>query len=104
MAAPWNPPVKGEDFETVLSVNDLSDPGSHKSSPTIAAGDFQVSKDNGAYANLATLPTVSPAGTEDIVIQLSATEMTADKVKVRGKDQTDPKEWADIKLVILTTA
>jgi hypothetical protein len=104
MAAPYNPPVKNEDFICYIALEDLNVPGNFKSSPTIAAGDFQVSKDGGAFANLTTLPTVGPAASEMVAITLSATEMNADNVVVRCKDQTSPKEWADLIFNIVTTA
>ena len=104
MAAPYNPPVKNEDFKLRIAVENMSSAGSFKSSPTIAAGDFQVDKDGGGFANLSTLPSVSPAGTQAILIELSSTEMNADVVTIRGVDQTTPKEWADIVICIPTTA
>lgn len=61
MAAPYNPPVKNEEFNVRISLEDYANPGNFKSSPTIAAGDFKVDKDGGGLTNLATLPTVSPA-------------------------------------------
>lgn len=103
MAAPYNPPKKNEDFLFYIALEDVENPGSFKSSPTIAAGDFQVSKDGGAFANLSTLPTVGPASSEMILISLSATEMNADNVVIRCKDQTSPKEWADSIISIPTT-
>jgi len=45
MAAPYNPPVKNEDFKVRIALSDYAIPGSYKSSPTIAAGDFKVDKD-----------------------------------------------------------
>ena len=104
MAAPYNPPVKNEDFKLRIAVENMSSAGSFKSSPTIAAGDFQVDKDGGGFANLSTLPSVSPAGTQAILIELSSTEINADVVTIRGVDQTTPKEWADIVICIPTTA
>jgi hypothetical protein len=104
VAAPWNPPVRAEDFSFRIAVEDYANPGNFKSSPTVAAGDFQVSKDGGAFANLNTLPTVEPAATRWIEVILSATEMTADSVIVQWVDQTSPKEWADGGICILTTA
>ncbi len=61
MAAPYNPPVKNEDFAVRICLADMSTPGSLKSSPTIAAGDFKVDKDGGGLTNLSTLPAVDPA-------------------------------------------
>jgi hypothetical protein len=104
MAAPYNPPVKNEDFVCFIALEDFAIPGTFKSSPTIAAGDFQVSKNGGAFANLTTLPSVAPASSEMVQISLSATEMNTDNVVVRCKDQTTPKEWADFIFNIVTTA
>lgn len=103
MAAPYNPPKRGEDCLFYVAVEDFFSPGNFKSSPTIASGDFQVSKDGGSFANLTTLPSVGPASSQMILISLSATEMTADNVVVRGVDQTSPKEWSDIIISIPTT-
>jgi hypothetical protein len=102
MAAPWNPPKRAEDFEIHIALEDYANPGNFKSTPTIAAGDFQISKDGAAYANLATLPVVEPASTHTVLIALSSTEMTADSVVVRAIDQTAPKEWSDFILSIPT--
>ena len=95
MAAPYNPPVKNEDFQIQISLEDFSNPGRIKTTPTIAAGDFKVSKDGGALANLTTLPSESPAGSGLVTIALSSTEMNADVVTVRWIDQTTPPEWSD---------
>lgn len=103
MAAPYNPPVKNEEFKIRVSLSDMSNPGSYKSSPTLAAGDFKVDKDGGGLNNLATLPSVSPAAGVLVLIELSATEMNADVVTVVCIDQTSPKEWADLVFSIPTT-
>ena len=63
--------------------------------PTIAAGDFQVSKDGGSFVNLATLPTVEPAGSEVVKLSLSAADMQADDVVIRAKDQAG-NEWCTL--------
>lgn len=104
MAAPYNPPVKNEDFIIYIALEDMANPGSFKAAPTIAAGDFQVSKDGGAFANLSTLPAVTPAAGRAIKITLSSTEMNADVVFVQCVDQTSPKEWADYAFAIPTTS
>jgi hypothetical protein len=103
MAAPYNPPVKNEDFLIRISLEDQTLPGSFKASPTIAAGDFKVDKDGGGLTNLTTLPTVSPAASVLVLITLSATEMNADVVTLVCIDQTSPKEWSDFVVSIPTT-
>lgn len=104
MAAPYNPPVKGEDFICYITLADMSAPGALRVNPTIASGDFKVSKDGGTLTNLATLPSVEPSGSVMVKLTLSATEMTADNVTIVGVDQTATKEWADFSLNIVTTA
>lgn len=103
MAAPYNPPVKAEDFKIRVALADASNAPNFKASPTIAAGDFKVDKDGAGLTNLTTLPTVSPAGSVCVLIELSATEMNADVVTIVGVDQTNPKEWCDIVISIPTT-
>jgi hypothetical protein len=103
MAAPYNPPVKNEDFIIRISLADMGASGSFKSSATIAAGDFKVDKDGGGLTNLTTLPSVDPAASVLVKITLSATEMNADVVTIVGIDQTSPKEWADFVMSIPTS-
>jgi hypothetical protein len=104
MAAPYNPPTKGEDFKIRVQLRDMNVAGSFKAAPTIATGDFKVDIDGGGLTNLATLPTVSPAGSTWVVITLSASEMNGDVIAVQAIDQTVPKEWADWGLCIPTSA
>lgn len=104
MAAPYNPPVKGEDFVCFIALQSMTALGSYVAAPTIAAGDFKVSKDGGALANLATLPTNEPAGSIWVKVTLSSDEMNADNVALQGIDQTTAKEWADIAMNIVTIA
>jgi len=103
MAAPYNPPKKNEEFIFRLALEDMANPGSFKSNPTIAAADFNVwtdATDNGA---LDTTPTVSPASSIWVLITLSAAEMNGDVISLRAIDQTAPKEWADFAISIPTT-
>lgn len=104
MAAPYNPPVKNEDFIIRIALADMAARGSFKSNPTIASGDFKVDKDGGGLSNLGTLPSVDPSSTVLVKITLSSTEMNADVVTIVGIDQTSPKEWADFVLSIPTSA
>ena len=104
MAAPYNPPKKGEDFKVRIALRDSSDPRSFKSSPTLASGDFKIDKDGAGLNNLGTIPTVSPAAGVLVLVELSATEMTADVVTLVFIDQTSPKEWSDFVMSIPTTS
>lgn len=83
----------------VLVTKDAAD---FKSSPTLATGDVTISKDGGAFANLTTLPTVTPAAGTSVQVSLSATEATAARIAIRFIDQTSPKEWEDQEIIIET--
>ncbi len=64
----------------------------YQSNPTLAAADFRVSIDGGAYNELDALPTVSPAGDIQVEIVLSIAEMTGEVTTVKAKDAADD-EW-----------
>lgn len=72
-----------------------------KSSPALAAGDFKVSIDGGAFNNLTTLPTNTPGGTS-VKISLSAAEMTGDNIVVACIDAAGA-EWCDQYINIQTS-
>lgn len=103
MAAPYNPPVKNEEFKIRVGLASVATPGSFQSSPTIASGDWKVDIDGAGFNNLATLPTVSPAAGRAVLVELSASEMNGNVITVQGVDQTSPKEWTDFMLSIPTT-
>lgn len=102
--AAQNPPVNGVAFSVYIALQDMTNPGSYKANPTLAAGDAKVSIDGGALANLATLPAVGPAGSIWVLVTLSAAEMTGDNIAIQLIDQTNPKEWADYGFVVQTVA
>ena len=104
MAAPYNPPIKNEDFLIRISLEDFANPGNFKANPTIAAGDFKVDIDGGGLTNLATLASVSPAASVLVLVTLSAAEMNGDVITLVCIDQTSPKEWSDLVISIPTTA
>lgn len=66
---------------------------------TLATGDVKISKDNGAFVNIATLPTINGAWIE---VTLSATEMEADRIKVQIIDQTATKVFEDTGAILNT--
>lgn len=104
MAAPWNPPVKNQDFKFAMFLRSYVNPENFLTNPTLAAGDIQVSKDGGSWTNVTTLGSVSPASGMQVLQELSSTEMNADIVSVRFKDQTVPPEWCEEVFSIITTA
>ena len=75
-----------------------SSTGRMQSNPTLATGDVKISLDGGAFANLATLPVVTPTGSKAVRIVLSQAETNADNIVIIFSDQTDPPEWADLGL------
>ena len=93
--ATYQPAKRATAWVGYISLVDQSDTKKMKSNPTIAAGDFKVSKDGGALANLTTLPSVTPASSVMVKIDLSATEMTADNVTVVCIDAAGA-EWCDL--------
>lgn len=94
-------PIRGAAFDFVVGMGSPS-AAALITNPTIAAGDVQVSKDGGAYANITTLPSAYPSGSNTVLVSLSATEMEAEIVVVRFSDQTSTKEWTDTVVTILT--
>lgn len=86
-------PQRGIAYSFRVTLLDTLNPGRIKKNPTIAAGDFKVSLDNGTPTNLTTLPTEVPTSSGCVTVALTATEMTADKILVIW---SDPQfEWGD---------
>lgn len=79
-----------------------ADPTTYKTNPTIAAGDFKISKDGGAWAALTNTPTVIGADTM-VQFVLTATEMTADRVAIRWQDAAGA-EWIAGSITFYTAA
>ncbi len=92
-------PKKNTAYEFYLCLNDTEVQGAFKVNPTIVAGDFQVSIDGGAFANLATLPAVTPSGSASVKVNLSAAEMNGDKIVVKAIDAAND-EWDDVSTFI----
>jgi len=87
-------PVKGEAYTFFVSLSNTALPNEFQANPTLAAGDFQISKDGGAFANLATLPVVTPALSISVLVSLSAAEMNASKINIKMIDVSGA-EWED---------
>lgn len=68
-------PQRGRPYEFSLSLIATAT-GQLLASPPLASGDFTVAKDHGAFAALATLPAVAPAGSAIVRVQLTATEVS----------------------------
>lgn len=74
-----------------------------QANPTLASGDAKVSIDGGAFANLSTLPAVTPASGKAVKVTLSASEMNGDNITVLFSDAAGD-EWCDLIVNIQTTA
>jgi hypothetical protein len=96
------PPVKNSAY-TFRVYLFAQDDNQIQQTVTLAAGDFQSSGDGGAFGNLATLPSESPAGSGQILVSLSAGEMNYDEVTVRAIDASGA-EWHSAAFVIHTAA
>ena len=68
--------------------------------PTLAVGDVKVATDDGAPANIATLPVVDADFTKRVKVNLSASEMNGSKgVSILFSDASGD-EWRDVHVYI----
>ena len=101
--ATYVPPKRATEYIFYVMLRSQADTKLFQANPTLAAGDVKVSKDGGAFANLGTLPAVTPAGGRAVKVTLSAAEMTADNVVVQFVDAAGA-EWCDLAISIQTAA
>ncbi|KKN88758.1 hypothetical protein LCGC14_0246490 [marine sediment metagenome] len=87
-------PQKGVAYDFYVTLVSFADPSVFQTNPTLATGDFKISKDGGAFNNLATLPVVTPSGGKAVKVSLSATEMIVAKVFVLWIDVAG-NEWQE---------
>lgn len=96
-------PKKNTEFIFYAFLVDTANRPSFKANPTLAAGDVKVSTDGGAFANLSTLPAVTPAAGVAVKVTLSASEMNGDNIVVTFKDAAGG-EWDEVAFGIQTSA
>ena len=101
--ATYNPAKKNTEYIIYTALEDTANPGKFKTSPTLASGDFKVSIDGGALANLATLPTNTPSGSRMVKISLSAGEMNGDNITIVCVDAAG-SEWNELIFNLQTVA
>src|SRR3990167_8194143 len=89
-----NQPIKNQQFIFYASLSSQST-GQWQANPTLAAGDVKVATDDGAPANIGTLPVVDADFTKRIKVTLSASEMNGDNVTVIFSDAAGA-EWDDM--------
>lgn len=99
----YNTPKKNTAFKFYIGLVDQSNTKLLKANPTIASGDFKVSIDGGAFANLTTLPSANPASGRAVMVDLSAAEMNGDNIVVQCVDAAGA-EWCDQIINLQTTA
>jgi len=87
-------PKQGVAFTFYTELVDAADTTLFKANPTLAAGDAQISLAGGAFANLANLPTVAPAGGTQVKVELTAAEMAGVDRTVQFHDVVGG-EWLD---------
>lgn len=96
-------PKKATEFIFYVTLTSQSSRPDIQSNPTLASGDVTISKDGGAFANLATLPAVTPASGKGVKVTVSSTEMNADNVLIIFSDVAGD-QWDDVSILIQTTA
>ena len=96
-------PKKNTAFILYVSLVSQANTKIMQSTPTLAAGDFNVSTDGGSLGALATTPTVTPASSKMVKISLSAGEMNGDNITVVCSDAAGA-EWCDLVVNIQTSA
>jgi len=74
---------------------------SMQGNPTLAAGDFKIAIDDGAPANLATLPVVDADFTKRVKMVLSQAETNGDNLTIICADASGA-EWCDLTINIQT--
>lgn len=96
----YAPPKKNAEYIFYIGLRSQADSTILQANPTIAAGDFKVSIDGGAFANPATLPAVTPAAGKAVKVTLSAAEMNGDNISFYGSDAAGA-EWMDTPLICI---
>lgn len=96
------PPKKNVAFEFYVFLTSQADIKLFQVNPTLAAGDVKVSIDGGAFANLTTLPVVTPAGGRAVKVSMAQSEMNGDNIIIQFSDASGA-EWCDLGIVINTS-
>ena len=91
--------IKGEGLSFYTCLTSRAS-GQIQSNPTLAVGDAKVSKDGGAFANLTTLPVVTPAASTSVKVTLSDAEANADTILIVFQDAAGA-EWNDQFILLL---
>lgn len=76
--------------------------GNYRTSPTLAAGDVKKSLDGAAEGNIGTLPAVDGTNTRQVNVVIDNAELQGKRLRLLFADQTAPKEWDDLEIVLET--
>ena len=101
--ATFVPPKKNTSYTFYWALVSQADTKIFQANPTLAAGDVKVAIDDGAPANMTTLPVVDADFTKRIKVALSAAEMNGDNISIIFADAAGA-EWCDTSIDIQTTA
>lgn len=101
--ATYVPAKKNTAFITYVGLPSQANALTLQANPTLANGDVKVAIDDGAPANLATLPVVDGDFTKRVKVNLSAGEMNGDNITIIFSDAAGD-EWCDIIVNIQTAA
>lgn len=87
-------PIKGDPYTFTISLLSATT-GEVITDPTLDALDFFISTDDGAYTQLATTPTVTPASSEIVKISLTADEVGESYFAIKAEDFAGA-EWQKV--------
>lgn len=97
------PPKKNAAFIFYVALVSQADTKLLQANPTLASGDVKVSIDGAAFANLGTLPAVTPASGRAVKVTMANTEMNGDNIFVQFVDASGA-EWCDATFSFQTAA
>ena len=86
-----------------VSLASQSSSGTMQANPTLAAGDVKIAIDDGAPANLGTLPAVDADFTKRVKVTLSQAETNGDNLTIIFSDAAGD-EWCDLTINIPTSS
>ena len=95
------PAKKNTAYICYVGLPSQSNPLVLQANPTLAAGDVKICIDDGAPANLATLPAVDADFTKRVKVSLSSDEMNGDNLTIIFSDAAGA-EWCDLIVNIQT--
>ena len=101
--ATYVPAKKNTAYITYVGLASKADSDILQVNPTLAAGDVKVAIDDGAPANLVTLPVVDAGFTKRVKVSLSTDEMNGDNISIIFSDAAGG-EWCDLIVNIQTAA